>query len=123
MKRHRLYDELNAFPQSKELWKEIIMDFIINLPLSKRRGHVYDAIFVVVDRYIKMVRYLLTIKKIDVVKLLNLFYKKIALKFDIFDDVVIDRESVFTSAFWSEVCFQWKVKRRLSIVFHPQIDG
>lgn len=34
-----------------------------------------------------------------------------------------DRGSLFTSAFWTEVCYQLKVKRRLSTAFHPQTDG
>ena len=44
-------------------------------------------------------RYLFTIKKINAIKLINLFYKKIALKYNVSNDIVIDRESIFTSAF------------------------
>ena len=37
--------------------------------------------------------------------------------------IVTDRGSVFTSAFWSDLCFVAKIKRRLSTAFHPQTDG
>lgn len=123
VKRHRPYGELNALPRPSQPWKELTMDFITDLPPSKRNGYVYDAILVVVDRYTKMVRYLPTTKKIDAVQLSDLFYEEIALKYGAPNGIVTDRGSVFTSAFWSEVCFQWKVKRRLSTAFHPQTDG
>ena len=34
------------------------MDFIINLPLSKRRNTVYDTILIVVDKYNKWTKYI-----------------------------------------------------------------
>ena len=37
--------------------------------------------------------------------------------------IVSDRGSIFTSAFWAEICYQLQVKRRLSTAFHPQTDG
>ncbi len=43
------------------------MDFITSLPPSKYRGTVYNAIFIVVDRFIKMARYIPMIIKIDTV--------------------------------------------------------
>ena len=34
-----------------------------------------------------------------------------------------DRDSVFTSKFWSSLCYFLGIKRRLSNVFYPQTDG
>lgn len=34
-----------------------------------------------------------------------------------------DRGSLFTSKFWSAMCFHLKIQRRLSSAFHPQTDG
>ena len=45
------------------------MDFITDLPPSKRNDIIYDAILVIVDRYTKMTCYLPTIKKINTIKL------------------------------------------------------
>jgi len=42
-------------PQPEGIWKEILINFITDLPLSLYREIVYDAILVVVDRYSKMV--------------------------------------------------------------------
>lgn len=55
------------------------MDFITDLPLSKRNGAVYDVILVVVDRYTKMVQYLPVTKKINALQLEKLIYKEIFL--------------------------------------------
>ena len=75
------------------------MDFITNLPLSKYRNYVYNAILVVVNRYTKILHYILTIKKINVVELTELFFTEITLKFGTLDSIIIDRESIFTSTF------------------------
>ena len=123
VKRHRPYGELGALPIPKGPWKEITMDFITDLPPSKRKGYVYDAILVVVDRYTKMACYIPTTKKINAVELEELLMREIFLKFGAPEGIVTDRGSVFTSAFWSEICYQMQVKRRLSTAFHPQTDG
>ena len=39
------------------------------------------------------------------------------------DSIVSDRGSVFTSKFWSSLCYFLSIKRRLSTAFHPQTDG
>ena len=99
------------------------MDFITDLPLSKQRGNVYDTILVVVDRYTKGVRYIPTTKKITAPQLEELLMKEVFLRFGAPDGAVTDQSSVFTSNFWSQVCYSMKVKRRLSTAFHPQTDG
>ena len=99
------------------------MDFITDLPPSKRKDCVYDAILVVVDRYTKMARYLPTTKTINAIELADLIFEEIILKFGALDGIVSDRGSVFTSAYWSEICYHLKVKRRLSTTFYPQTNG
>ena len=59
----------------------------------------YDLIFVIVNYYMKMTRYLSTKKILTVVKLAKLFFEKIALKYEISNDIVIDRNNLFISAF------------------------
>ena len=39
------------------------------------------------------------------------------------DSIVTDRGSLFTSKFWSSLCYFLGIKRRLSTTFHPQTDG
>ena len=122
-KRHRPYGDLNALPIPEGPWQEISMDFITDLPPSAKNECVYDAILVVVDRYTKMVRYLPTNKTTAAVDLADIFFDEVVLKFGCPKGIVTDRGSVFTSNFWSQVCYHTYVKRRLSTAFHPQTDG
>ena len=53
------------------------MDFIIGLLLSKFYNKVYNAIFIVVNKYIKIARYIPYIKKIFTLELAKYFLEYI----------------------------------------------
>ena len=97
--RYKSYKKLNSLLALKKSWKEIIINFITRLFSSKRRDVVYDFILMIVDRYIKMIKYISIIKKIDVAELTKMFFEKIVLRFDISNEIVNDRKFVFTNAF------------------------
>ena len=59
----------------------------------------YDLILMIVDHYMKMTRYLSIKKTLTVVKLTKLFFEKIALKYEISNDIIINKDSLFISAF------------------------
>ena len=75
------------------------MNFIINLLLSKLKGVVYNAILVVINRFIKIIKYLSIIIKIDVVELAKVFHAEIICYYDISNEIISDRESIFISNF------------------------
>ena len=75
------------------------MNFITRLLSNKRRDVVYNSILIIIDRYIKMIKYILIIKKIDVAELTKMFFEKIILRFDMSDEIVNDRKFVFTNMF------------------------
>jgi len=54
---------------------------------------------VIVDCYMKMTRYLFMKKTLTVIELAKLFFEKIALRYEISNDIIIDRDSLFISAF------------------------
>ena len=66
---------------------------------SKKRDVVYDLILMIIDRYIKMIKYVSIIKKIDIAKLMKIFFKKIILRFDMSNKIINNRKLVFTNAF------------------------
>lgn len=122
--RHRPYGELQPLPVPSGPWSSIAMDFITGLPPSTDdNGVAYDAILVVIDRYTKLVRYLPCKKTLSAQQLATLLIKEIFTRFGIPTDIVSDRGSLFTSKFWSTLCFYMAVRRRLSTAFHPQTDG
>jgi len=60
---------------------------------------VYDLILVIVNYYTKMMRYLFIKKTLTVIKLTKLFFEKIVLKYEISNDIIINKDSLFISAF------------------------
>ncbi len=122
MKCHLSYNKLRSLFQLTDSWKEITMNFITDLSSSKWKEVMYDLILVIVNHYIKMMHYLSIKKTLTVIKLAKLFFEKIALKYEILNDIIIDKNSLFISAFWSKICYHVNMKWWLSIIFHLQTD-
>ncbi len=120
--KHLSYDDLQSLFLSQDSWQEIIMNFITNLSFSKRSNDVYDFVLVIINRYIKMTLYIFVTKKIIAIELTKIIFDHVMLKYDASKDVVSNKEFVFTSAYWTDICYHMKMKRRLNIVFHSQID-
>ena len=75
------------------------MNFVTSLFSNKRRDIVYDFILIMINRCIKMIKYILVIIKIIVVKLTKIFFEKIVLRYDVSNDIVNNKKFVFISAF------------------------
>ncbi|RMZ81808.1 hypothetical protein DV738_g2027, partial [Chaetothyriales sp. CBS 135597] len=87
------------------------------------KEQVFDAILVVVDRYTKAVCYLSARKDWNAEDLVEAFLREVICRFGTPAGIVTDRGSLFTSAFWSALCYNLKMQRKLSTAFHPQTDG
>ena len=77
MKRYRLYKQLKPLDLASSPWIYLLIDFIIGLLLSKFYNKVYNTILIVVNRYIKIARYILYIKKIFALELTKYFLEYI----------------------------------------------
>ncbi len=71
----------------------------MSLSSNKRCEVVYNLIFVIVDRYTKMIKYIFVITRIDVAKLAKMFFNKIVLRFETSINIMSDKEFVFISVF------------------------
>jgi hypothetical protein len=60
---------------------------------------VYDLILMIVDHYIKMTRYLSMKKTLTVVKLAELFFEEVALRYEMSNNIIIDKDNLFINAF------------------------
>jgi hypothetical protein len=69
------------------------------LPLSRFKGKVYDSILVIVDKYMKIARYILIIKEINAPELAELFILHVVKDFGILSGIMSDKGLVFTSKF------------------------
>ena len=75
------------------------MNFIIELSLNKYKNVVYNVIFVIINRYIKMMRYLFMFIIIDIATLTKLFFIEIIYHCNMFYNIVNNREFVFINVF------------------------
>ena len=100
------------------------MDFVTGLPLSADwKGDSYDSILVIVDRLTKMVHYEPVKVTIDAPGLAEVIIDVVVRHHGLPDSIVTDRGSLFTSKFWSSLCYFLGIKQRLSTAFYPQTDG
>ena len=71
-------------------WEDILLDFIVGLPLSLHMGVTCDSILVMVDRFLKMVRYIPITNIINATDLGVLIIDYIILKFGVLKSIVSD---------------------------------
>jgi hypothetical protein len=96
------------------------MDFIIGLLISKSRYNIeFDFIFVIINRFTKIVLYIPCKKTIDTAKLTNIFINKIIFCFRNPEFIIFDKGIIFTSKFWSMLYYTLKIKSKFSITFYP----
>ena len=99
------------------------MDFVTGLPISTDwKGDSYDSILVIVDRLTKMVYYEPVKVTIDALGLAKVIIDVVVRHHGLPDSIVTNRGSLFTSKFWSSLCYFLGIKRRLFTSFHPQTD-
>ena len=98
------------------------MNFIIELLSSRYENDIYNVILVVVDRYSKMTFYIFVKSIWSTENLADVLFDKMFLIFLEIKRMIFDRSSLFVSDYWFALCYHIRVKRKLSIVFHSQID-
>ena len=112
--------ELEPLSIPDDRWQSVSMDFIVELP-STRRGH--DAIWVVVDRFSKMVHIAPTDSRVTAEDAARLFFERVFAAHGLPKEVVSDRGPQFAGHFWRQLCSRFSVRPALSTAFHPQTDG
>ena len=117
---HKAYGELQSLPVPKDTWTSISMDFITGLPTTERGN---NSIMVVVDRMSKMVHLIATVQSVTAQGVAQLFQDRIFALHGVPDDIISDRDSKFTSAFWKNLQKLLGTNLNLSTAFHPQTDG
>jgi hypothetical protein len=96
------------------------MDFITSLPLTKTG---YDAVLVVVDSLTKMAHFIPCVTTISAPQLAKLFFNTVVKYHGIPRRLISDRDSKFTSNFWTSLVKLYDVRLALSTAYHPQSDG
>ncbi len=70
-----------------------------------------------------MVYYELVKVIIDALDLAKVIIDVVVHHHGVLESIVTDQGSLFTSKFWSSLCYFLGIKRKLSTAFYPQTDG
>jgi hypothetical protein len=95
------------------------MDFIMGLPLVEG----YNALWVIVDRFTKIAHFVTCTNTIGPSNLVDGFLTHVVWAYRLPNSIVLDRGSLFTSTFWTQIMEAMGTTRNLSTSFHPEIDG
>ena len=118
------YKNLLLLPIPTHWWKNLSIDLVIGLPiLANWKGDSYNSILVIVDWLTKMIYYEPVKITINTAGLAKVIIDMVVYHYEIPMSIMIDQGSLFTSKFWSLLCYSVRIKRKLSTVFHSQNDS
>ncbi|XDG04636.1 hypothetical protein ABKA04_004251 [Annulohypoxylon sp. FPYF3050] len=123
--RHRPYGYLVPTHIPNQAFQTISWDFITKLPTSKCpiTGIGYDSIWVIVDRLTKYGYFFPFLSTNTAEHLAYLFLREYVSKHGLPERIASDRDTLFTSKFWTSLLKRMGIKQKLSTAFHPQSDG
>ncbi len=121
---HRSYELLKSLSTSDHAWKSIALNFIIKLSKLKKRvmRTMYNFILMITDKLIKY-KYFLLYKKVTFAEdLIYTFLKMIIANHDLSDEIISNKDKLFTSKLWKSLVNQLKIHHKLSTAYHSQTD-
>ena len=122
--RHKPYSNLQSLPVFTHRWKDLSMDFVTGLPISTDwKGDSYDSILVIVNWLTKMIYYEPVKISINALGMAKVIINVVVRHHGLPDLIVTNRGSLFTSKFWSSLCYFLGIKRGLTTAFYPQINS
>ena len=122
--RHKFYKLFKSSSTPNRAWKSITLNFIIKLLKFKERvtEAIYDFILIIVNRLIKY-SYFLSYKKANTAKdLVYTFFRTIIANHGLSDEIISNRDKLFTSKFWKSFVNQLEINHKLFMIYHSQTN-
>ena len=110
---------LHSLPVPTRPWQSIGMDFIG--PFPEVDG--FNCLWVVICRMISMVHLIPVNTRMKATELSAVYLKEVVRLHGLPESIVSDRDSKFTSKWWTELHRLLGAKLLMSTSFHPQTDG
>jgi hypothetical protein len=105
-------------PMSK--WEVISMDFVVGWPLTSHR---HDFILVIVDKLTKSAHFIPVRDTYDVTDVARVFVSEVIRLHGIPKKIISDRDSRFTSRFWTSLQSVLGTQLNSSTTYYLEIDG
>jgi hypothetical protein len=119
-KTHAPYGYLMPIPIPAKPWEKISMDFIPDLPVTKKGK---NCVFTITDSLTKELVAEPTVTTLNEKETAEIFRKEIINKKGVPKDIISDRDPRWRENFWKEVTTSWGASRALTTAHHPQADG
>ena len=100
------------------------MDFVTKLLIPANwKSDSYNSILVIVDRLTKMVYYEPVKVTINIPSLAKVIINVVVYYHGVSESIVMDQDLLFTSKFWSLLCYILGIIRKLSTAFYFPTNG
>jgi hypothetical protein len=101
-------------------WEVISMGFVVGFPLTSHR---HNAILLIVDKLTKSAHFIPVRDTYDAIDVARVFVIEVIHLHGIPKNIILDRDSRFTSSFWTILQSSLGTKLNLSTTYHLEIDG
>ena len=82
----------------------------------------YDAIFMIIDRLMKQVYFILFLKKAEAEETAYIFHRYITENHETSEETISNQNTRFRFKFWQKLMILAETKSKLSTAFHSQTD-
>lgn len=117
---YKPYWEFQSFLVLDKPWFGITLNFITDFPPSKIQK--YNSVWVIIYKLTRIAFFIPRHKTVTNTKLATLFSKEIMCLYRLNESIVWDCRSIFIAEFWAILCYCFKMKQKLSTVFHSMIN-
>ncbi|SJL12635.1 uncharacterized protein ARMOST_16064 [Armillaria ostoyae] len=104
-------------------WEIIGIDFIDFLPESSNRDGTFDMLTVIIDKLTGMVHLVPSRMNYKAKEVAELIFEEVYKLHGLPKGIVSDRDTLFTSIFWSHLHKLIGTKLKMSSTYHPETDG
>jgi hypothetical protein len=96
------------------------LDFIIKLPPSKEAltGVIYDSILVITDRLTKYAHFIFYKEGLTAEELAYTFNRNIITNYRIPEEIINNKDKLFTSNFWKSLINQLGIHQKILIAYY-----
>jgi hypothetical protein len=124
-KRHKPYGLLQPLTPPQRPWTSVTVDFIVKLPKSREPGsaRLCDTILVLFNRLTKGAKFVPTEESITAEECAYEVTKALVSEHGILEEIITDRDKLFTSKYWTTFLAKLGIKKKLSTSFHLETDG